>query len=52
MTFVRGEEHVDYLRRRWEALTDHPLFADMEYTEDPQVIHDWAPLLVLGRDRL
>ena len=40
MTFVRGEEHVDYLHRRWEALTDHPLFADMEYSEDPQVIHD------------
>ena len=52
MTFVRGEQHVDYLRRRWEALTDHPLFADMEYSEDPKVIHDWAPLLMLGRDRL
>ena len=52
MTFVRGQDHVDYLRRRWEALTDHPLFSDMEYTEDPQVIHDWAPLLMLGRDRM
>ncbi|GAA2750061.1 malate:quinone oxidoreductase [Amnibacterium kyonggiense] len=52
MTFVRGKEHVDYLRRRWEALTDHPLFADMEYSEDPKVIHDWAPLLMVGRDRL
>jgi malate dehydrogenase (quinone) len=52
MTFVRGAEHIDYLRRRWEALTDHPLFSDMEYSEDPKVIHDWAPLLMLGRDRL
>jgi malate dehydrogenase (quinone) len=51
MTFVRGTEHVDYLRRRWEALTDHPLFAEMEYSEDPKVIHDWAPLLMVGRDR-
>ncbi|WP_375389885.1 malate:quinone oxidoreductase [uncultured Amnibacterium sp.] len=51
MTFVRGSEHIDFLRRRWEALTDHPLFADMEYSEDPKVIHDWAPLLMLGRDR-
>jgi malate dehydrogenase (quinone) len=50
MTFVRGSEHIDYLRRRWEALTDHPLFSDMEYSEDPKVIHDWAPLLMLGRD--
>ena len=52
MTFVRGAEHIDYLRRRWEALTDHPLFSDMEYSEDPKVIHDWAPLLMVGRDRL
>jgi malate dehydrogenase (quinone) len=52
MTFVRGAEHVDYLRRRWEALTDHPLFADMEFSEEAAVIHEWAPLLMLGRDRL
>jgi malate dehydrogenase (quinone) len=51
MTFVRGAESVDYLRRRYEALKDHPLFAGMEYSEDPKVIHGWAPLLVLGRDR-
>lgn len=51
MTFVRGTQHVDFLRRRWEAMTDHPLFADMEFSEDPRVLHDWAPLLMLGRDR-
>jgi malate dehydrogenase (quinone) len=51
MTFVRGEANVDYLRRRYEALKDHPLFAGMEFTDDPAVIHSWAPLLVLGRDR-
>ena len=27
MSFVRGEENVDYLRRRYEALQEHPLFA-------------------------
>jgi malate dehydrogenase (quinone) len=51
MTFVRGAENVDFLRRRWEALTANPLFAGMEYSEDPAVIHGWAPLLVLGRDK-
>ncbi|THG30902.1 malate:quinone oxidoreductase [Naasia lichenicola] len=49
MTFVRGAGNVDYLRRRFDALKDHPLFAGMEYSEDPVVIHRWAPLLVLGR---
>ncbi|MCU1570732.1 MAG: malate:quinone oxidoreductase [Naasia sp.] len=49
MTFVRGAENVDYLRRRWEALRDHPLFAGIEFSDDPKVIHRWAPLLIEGR---
>jgi malate dehydrogenase (quinone) len=51
MTFVRGAENVDFLRRRWEALSAHPLFGGMEYTDDPHVIYRWAPLLMLGRPK-
>ncbi len=46
MTFVRGAENVDYLRRRFDILKQEPLFADMEYSEDPDQIAEWAPLLV------
>ncbi|TPW77329.1 malate:quinone oxidoreductase [Schumannella soli] len=49
MSFVWGEKNVDYLRRRFEALKDHPLFAGMEYSEDAKVIRSWAPLLIPGR---
>ncbi|MDQ1543983.1 MAG: hypothetical protein QOK08_1621, partial [Actinomycetota bacterium] len=49
MSFVWGEDNVDYLRRRFEALQDHPLFEGMEYSEDPAVIREWAPLLIPGR---
>ncbi|RRD35090.1 malate dehydrogenase (quinone) [Leucobacter sp. OH2974_COT-288] len=51
LTFVEGEENVDYLRRRYEILKDEPLFADMEYTENPAVIAEWAPLLIDRRDK-
>ena len=34
MSFVWGESNVEYLRKRYEALKDHPLFAGMEYSED------------------
>jgi malate dehydrogenase (quinone) len=50
MTFVRGEANVDYLRRRFTALSAHPLFSELEFTDDPAVIAQWAPLLVLDRD--
>jgi malate dehydrogenase (quinone) len=51
MSFVWGETNVDYLRRRYEALKDHPLFAGLEYTEDPAVIRSWTPLLLPGRSK-
>lgn len=49
MTFVRGAENVDFLRRRYELLKDEPLFADMEFTTEPAKIFEWAPALMVGR---
>ena len=50
MTFVRGRDNVRYLRKRYEALKDEPLFAGMEYSEDPEVIGEWTPLLTKKRN--
>jgi len=49
MSFVWGAENVDYLRRRYEALKDHPLFEGMEFSDDASVIRRWAPVLIPGR---
>ena len=49
MSFVWGEANVAYLRKRFDALRDHPLFMGMEYSEDPLEIARWAPLLIDGR---
>ena len=49
MTFVRGTKDVDYLRRRYEALKDLPLFKGIEFSDDPKIIANWAPLLIKGR---
>ncbi|WP_017792185.1 malate:quinone oxidoreductase [Leucobacter salsicius] len=46
MTFVRGAENVEYLRRRFDILKSEPLFSDMEFSDDPEVIAEWAPLLI------
>jgi malate dehydrogenase (quinone) len=50
LTFVRGATDVDYLRRRHAALTAHPRFAHLEYSEDPATIASWAPLVMADRD--
>ncbi len=48
-SFVWGEENVAFLRERHRVLSAHPMFADMEYSEDPEVITQWMPLVM--RDR-
>jgi malate dehydrogenase (quinone) len=51
MSFVWGSKNVEYLRKRYDALKNHPLFAGMEYSEDANVIRQWAPLLIPGRKK-
>ena len=50
MSFVRGPENRAFLRKRFEALTAHPLYYGMEYSEDKKQIGEWIPLVMEGRD--
>ncbi|URJ28782.1 malate dehydrogenase (quinone) [Blochmannia endosymbiont of Camponotus sp. C-046] len=50
MSFVWGEENVCFLKRRFQALQNSVLFSGMVYSEDLQQIHQWAPLIINGRD--
>ncbi|WP_299284497.1 malate:quinone oxidoreductase [uncultured Mucilaginibacter sp.] len=50
MSFVWGEKHVEYLRKRYEALKKHHLFKEMVYSEDKKQLAEWMPLVMDGRD--
>ncbi|MBS0519714.1 MAG: malate dehydrogenase (quinone) [Proteobacteria bacterium] len=50
MSFVHGDEHVAFLKKRHEALVAHHCYYGMEYSEDPRQIAEWAPLVMEGRD--
>lgn len=50
MSFVWGEENVDYLKKRYKALQQCHLFKTMEYSEDPEKLNSWMPLVMKGRD--
>ncbi|MGA3131298.1 MAG: malate dehydrogenase (quinone) [Terracidiphilus sp.] len=50
MSFVRGAENRAFLKKRFEALTAHPLYCGMEYSEDKKQIGEWIPLVMEGRD--
>jgi malate dehydrogenase (quinone) len=49
-SFVWGEENVQFLKKRYQAMSAHHLFNNMEYSEDPDVIKKWMPLVMKSRD--
>ncbi|MFJ7289593.1 malate:quinone oxidoreductase [Curtobacterium sp. AB451] len=51
ISFVWGADNVEYMRKRYEAMKDHPLFAGLEFSDDPQQIRQWAPALIPGRKK-
>ncbi|HEY5823964.1 MAG TPA: malate dehydrogenase (quinone) [Cyclobacteriaceae bacterium] len=50
VSFVWGEENITYLKKRQQLLTDNILFKGMQYTEDRDLIKEWAPLIMGKRD--
>jgi malate dehydrogenase (quinone) len=50
MSFVWGEKNVNFLRNRFAVMSQHHMFAGMEYSEDPAVLSEWMPLVMNGRD--
>ncbi len=50
MSFVWGDENVNYLKKRHEALVKHHLFKEMQYAEDQEQLKQWIPLVMDGRN--
>ncbi|MCV2403693.1 malate dehydrogenase (quinone) [Marinomonas sp. C2222] len=48
-SFVWGKDNVDALKARFEAMSAHPAFKEMQYTEDTQVMSEWMPLIMKNR---
>ncbi|QIO06209.1 malate dehydrogenase (quinone) [Acinetobacter shaoyimingii] len=49
IAFVWGDG-VDFLKKRYAAMIQNPLFEGMVYSDNPEEIKQWAPLVMQGRD--
>ncbi|GGG69855.1 malate dehydrogenase (quinone) [Corynebacterium pelargi] len=49
VSFGRGADQVEYLKKRYDALAGHPLFPGMEFTEDREKFAEMLPLMAEGR---
>ncbi|MDF1507033.1 malate dehydrogenase (quinone) [Robertmurraya sp. DFI.2.37] len=50
MSLVQGEENVSFLQKRFEALSNHPFFQGMEFSNDPKKLKEWIPLIMEERE--
>src|SRR5699024_5569456 len=50
MSMVQGEDNIDYLKRRFEAMRENPLFETMEFSDDVETLKEWIPLMMENRD--
>jgi len=51
MSFVWGNENIDFLKKRYKAMVEYALFEDMQFSENFDEIASWAPLMMKNRDR-
>ncbi|MHA0856947.1 malate:quinone oxidoreductase [Paenibacillus sp. CMAA1364] len=49
MSFVQGEKDVAFLEKRFEGLSNNPLFQGMEFSKDPDKLMEWIPLMMKDR---
>ncbi|KEO79027.1 malate:quinone oxidoreductase [Paenibacillus polymyxa] len=49
MSLVTGEKNVSFLKKRFKALSNISLFQGMEFSDDPEKLKEWIPLIMEGR---
>ncbi|EEF15935.1 putative malate:quinone oxidoreductase [Actinobacillus minor 202] len=50
MSFVQGENNITFLKKRFEQLSQNPLFENMQFSEDPETLKHWIPLMMDNRN--
>lgn len=49
LSYVHGEENVKFLKKRFEAMSNNPLFEGMEFSDDPEKLMEWIPVMLKDR---
>jgi len=49
LSMVQGESNVEFLKKRFETMTKNPLFKGMEFSDNPEILKQWIPLIMEDR---
>jgi malate dehydrogenase (quinone) len=50
ISLVQGEQNIEFLKKRFKALSNNPLFQGMQFSEDTEKLIEWFPLIMEGRN--
>lgn len=49
-SWVRGEDDVVFLKKRYKEMTKHSMFKGMKYADDFKTLQEWFPLIMNNRN--
>lgn len=49
ISFVQGDDNVRFLKKRYQALAENPLFKGIEYSDELETLSEWMPLMMQDR---
>ncbi len=49
MSMVQGADNVVFLKKRFETMIQNPLFKGMEFSDNPETLKQWIPLIMNDR---
>lgn len=50
VSFAQGEDQIDYLKRRYDALSANHMFPEMQFSDDDSTFAEKLPLMAKNRD--
>jgi malate dehydrogenase (quinone) len=50
MSFVKGDDNVAFLRKRYAMMSEYAIFDDMQYAEHFDTMREWFPLIIEQRN--
>ena len=50
-SFVTGKKNVLYLENRFKVMKEHFMFDSIQFTTEFEIMKQWFPLILQGRDK-
>ena len=50
-SWVQGDDNINFLKKRFEILSQTPMFEKMKFSENPEKLKEWIPLIAKGREK-